>query len=159
MRSKSRQTIRKHTNGLLNACKITEPPVNLAEILRHLEIHASKINWNEKPSFSAAIDNENKILIFNGTHPYVRRRFSIAHEIGHNVLNHSKKDNCFNLDSSDPEEIEANLFASELLLPFDWLKKDISSGLRIREIGEKYKVSTVAIGWRLSNSDALLLSK
>lgn len=158
MERKSRQTIRKQAKTLLRECNITEPPTNLATILRHLNINTNKINLPQKLSFNAVIDNENGILIFNGAHPYVRRRFSVAHEIGHCVLGHCKNPHHFDLDSSDPEEIEANLFASEILLPFDWLKKDIRTGLNVDMIGEKYKVSTIAVGWRLSNSDSLLLS-
>jgi len=63
------------------------------------------------------------------------------------------------LNSKNPKEIEANMFAAELLLPFEWIKSDMRSGrVGIKQLARKYWVSEEAMGWRLFQSDALLLA-
>src|SRR5665647_1852161 len=64
-----------------------------------------------------------------------RKRFTIAHEIGHTFLhqgNHSCKKEYINLSFNKlPQETEANMFAAELLLP----------GTVIRETAENKDVT------------------
>lgn len=101
-----------------------------------------------------------------------RKRFTIAHEIGHLVLHgeiiekvHVDKsfNYRFNRDGrsrigQDRIEIEANRFAAELLMPEKFLKKEkeISSGCMdfengLTSLAEKYGVSVQAMAIRLSN--------
>ena len=70
----------------------------------------------------------------NSLHAPVRQRFTIAHELGHAVL-HAREgihlDQAFRLRfrdqtsamAIDPEEIDANSFAAELLMPADELNR------------------------------------
>jgi len=154
---RSRSSIRKEVNNLLKTCSINEGPVNLATIIRTLGITAEKIHLPDKENFDAVIESEDKILVFNSSQPYVRRRFSIAHEIGHLILGH-KGCQKFDMNSKDPNEVESNIFSAELLMPFEWIKADLKKGLNVNDIAEKYKVSEEAVGWRLFNSNSLLSS-
>ena len=51
-----------------------------------------------------------RIILYNETKPYCNMRFTIAHEIGHAVLNHSE-------ENQQWEEQEANCYARNLLCP------------------------------------------
>lgn len=130
------------------------------KIADHLDIFVDKglTELLDKHGISAFIELESKIVEFNDKHPVVRKRFSVAHEIGHLILGHSIKNDIFSYSTKDATEVEANIFASELLMPYDWLKRDLKeSGVNIENLSKKYWVSKEALGWRLANSDGLLL--
>lgn len=158
----NRLKVRSLTTKLLKDCLISEPPVKLAIVSKKLSLYVARgdveiLDLFKKRKLSAFIDLEEKIVVYNGTHSVVRNRFSVAHEIGHLVLGHHFGRDIFDLESKDPREIEANMFAAELLLPFSWLKTDMAMSLRIPDLARRYWVSEEAVGWRLFKSDALLL--
>ena len=73
--------------------------------------------------------NRGIITINTNITEYGRRRFAIAHELGHFVLHRGKRPAYFCTEekfmdwyTSDPQELEANAFAAELLLPRDIFK-------------------------------------
>lgn len=96
-----------------------------------------------------------------------RQRFTIAHELGHLILHveldlHVDKHFPIGLRSEtsakgvDDHEIEANQFAAELLMPSEWIRREVEL-LRgtdvdraISKLAEKYEVSTEAMSIRLS---------
>jgi Zn-dependent peptidase ImmA (M78 family) len=110
------------------------------------------------------------VIAVNSTHAAVRRRFSIAHEIGHLELHQGRpiivdhlvrgrvnmRDERSSLATSR-EEIEANGFAAALFMPADWLNADLegslgeSAGRRVESLAKGYDVSTQALEWRLVN--------
>jgi len=157
---KNKLNIRNQALSLLKECNITETPIRLSPIIKHLEISVQPDNSNipALKKISAFIDLEDKLLIYNDNHPVVRKRFSVAHELGHYTLKHTIKNDNFNLNSSDHREIEANIFAAELLIPFEWIKKDLKITPSIPKLAIKYWVSEIAMGWRITKSDALTLS-
>jgi Zn-dependent peptidase ImmA (M78 family) len=72
--------------------------------------------------------NSNKIIMINHEEAEVRKRFTIAHELGHYILN-DKPTQCYahrETGKSDFEEIMANSFASYLLMPEKYLKKYVA---------------------------------
>ena len=84
-----------------------------------------------------------------------RKRFSIAHELGHYVLGHGKNSDiiCFDKDMiatlNDPgKESEANAFAGELLLPANLVAKrcDVKEVTfdPVREMAFQFKTSLTA---------------
>jgi Zn-dependent peptidase ImmA (M78 family) len=157
----NRQRIRGFATRLLKECQIINPPVRIGVIAKKLDLivesgNPAILDLFIKKNLSAFISLEDKIVVYNSTHPTVRNRFSVAHEIGHFILGHSFNNDIFNLNSQDPREIEANIFASELLMPFGMIKRDIVLGERVPGLAKIYWVSEEAVGWRLFNSDALL---
>jgi len=77
---------------------------------------------------------DRKYIVVNRNHPPVRKRFTVAHELGHALLHeystaHADKKFRFrdarSSEGSALEEIEANQFAAELLMPRKWIVKDI----------------------------------
>jgi Zn-dependent peptidase ImmA (M78 family) len=94
-----------------------------------------------------------------------RRRFTIAHELGHFVLHEGiYVDKDFRINwrdgnsskAANPDEMEANRFAAELLMPTDLLVRDIESLRRVdpaalESLARRYRVSSHAMRIRLGN--------
>lgn len=109
-------------------------------------------------------DGEAEIVI-NSTHHPNRQRFTAAHELGHFVLHAQGKDRqfvdtAFNRDSASArgtkqEEIEANRFAAEVLMPrsliVDALPQDPISDLDVFMLSMLFEVSEQAMDLRLVN--------
>ena len=113
---------------------------------------------NDGLSGLAVIKNGVPRIYFDSTEHYNRQRFTVAHELAHHVLGHTK-DGEFHRDSvgnystgiRDYREIEANQFAAELLMPEDAIRQLVSregidSTLRLANI---FNVSEAAMHWRL----------
>jgi Zn-dependent peptidase ImmA (M78 family) len=78
---------------------------------------------------------------FNPSMAWVRRRFTIAHEIGHLLLGHT----CTDPDLDNDPEAEANQFAAELLMPLAILKIDYKAKPSPDYLAQKYIVSREAM--------------
>ena len=79
--------------------------------------------------------------------PIVRQRFTVAHELGHATLRHEVPE--------DRIAIEANAFASELLLPRRALAQAVASGLGFRVIADRFGASRQATLYALSSARLL----
>lgn len=90
-----------------------------------------------------------------------RRRFTIAHELGHHVLGHvtwnapqhRDDDRSFSGNNRDWVEVEANNFAAEILMPkvaVDYMirREGVTD---ISELAEKFYVSEQAMYFRMLN--------
>lgn len=98
-------------------------------------------------------------VAINKASPFNRIRFTLAHELGHIFLNHDKRDiydgeQYREMDDIDPEEmpssapwkeVEANIFASELLIPLEQLKKYAKEGHSMEKLAEIFQVSKHAM--------------
>jgi Zn-dependent peptidase ImmA (M78 family) len=114
--------------------------------------------YNElKDSFGFLLIEEDRPTIYvNANQSLGRRRFTIAHEVGHYYLNHQNS-NILKRDpessrGTNPQEIEANAFAAELLMPeeyFSFLYLD--AGLGVQELAEEFGVSVDAATYRINN--------
>ncbi len=107
------------------------------------------------------------VIGVNSTDSPNRQRFTIAHELGHLIL-HVESDlhvdqrfpiglrSGISAMAVDDNEIEANQFAAELLMPSALITKDvellvgIDVDKAISSLSNKYKVSTEAMSIRLS---------
>lgn len=92
----------------------------------------------------------------NADHHWRRRRFTIAHELGHLFLNTtcgSGVENYF--DEGKPLEVEADVFAAELLMPLAFLNKDLVKNAMVEDLAWKYIVSKEAMGWKIAKSNLL----
>lgn len=94
---------------------------------------------------------------FNPTEVLMRRRFTIAHELGHFALGHDgvfrdPKQN-FSLNHYDTREAASNQFAAELLMPAHAVRHFVLER-KFREItslAKEFAVSEVAMQYRLRN--------
>ena len=100
-------------------------------------------------------DKKNPTIYINSENPTTRRRFTLAHELGHLFLHNGKKLRIDNLNYSGDdsktisEETEANYFAASLLMPKDDLLDKIDEGYTIQEIAEYFGVSEAAVRNRI----------
>ncbi|MBP1161163.1 ImmA/IrrE family metallo-endopeptidase [Rhodococcus sp. PvR099] len=102
-------------------------------------------------------DGPTEIYVNESDHP-VRQRFTLAHEIGHYIRHQDDPEPMGFVDEraelassgTDPEEIWANQFAAELLMPAAIVKKWWAEGLSIGDLRRKFNVSTPAMNNRLA---------
>lgn len=101
--------------------------------------------------------SKNKYIIaVNKNHHPNRQRFTVAHELGHYILNHGNKEDTLYRDKDgmyEPDEIEANEFAAELLMPSGVLRHLIlEQGIaNVTTLAQKFWVSEQAMLFRLKN--------
>lgn len=159
--------------SLLKKAGIISPPTSLKDVIKFLQKDHDLVvlrnnSIQEKISGflitieTDSLDDQSKRydeIHFNEKHCWHRKRFTIVHEIGHLLFNTSCSKSFLSFDLvRDPIETEANQFASELLIPLAFLKKDLKSpGVKIPELAFKYIVSNEAMGWKISSCN--LLSK
>jgi Zn-dependent peptidase ImmA (M78 family) len=95
-----------------------------------------------------------KSIGVNSAQPPTRRRFSIAHEIGHYLHGHEDYDESKvlveerrgSLSAYDRQEQEANEFAAELLMPLFLLRQDVRGAeIDVPALGRRYQVSEQAM--------------
>ena len=159
--------IRETVEALLKQNRIHKPPVPVERIAASLGLDVRSAPLDGDLS-GVLVRNEGEVYIgVNSLHHRNRRRFTIAHELGHFALHsgirmHVDRDfrvNWRDDDSSkavDPEEMEANRFAAELLMPTNFLLKDIEELKRLDRgtvdlLARRYRVSPQAMRIRLGN--------
>jgi Zn-dependent peptidase ImmA (M78 family) len=125
-------------------------------------------NENDFSGFLYRSNDSAPVIGVNSNHAPPRKRFTIAHELGHHLL-HPKSG--VHLDQAivqmrdarasagvDDEEMEANRFAAELLMPRNFLEADLEAlgpihaddERAIASLARKYQVSPQAMAIRLS---------
>lgn len=92
----------------------------------------------------------------NADHPKTRRRFTIAHELGHYVLHRDEigegitDDALYRSRLSGPLERQANRFAANLLMPWDLVIEAVDQGVdSVEKLAAKFEVSRSAMSVRL----------
>lgn len=144
-------------------------PVNIEGVIRLYGIDLDK-NANIADGISGEIRKVNeekyKISIQKKDH-YYRKRFTMAHELGHFLLHKDKigdgvndspayrtvdKDDLYNEQITEEQETEANRFAANLLMPKEaleyYLNKENKS---LDEMSIIFQVSQKALGIRAGN--------
>lgn len=109
-------------------CKIHTLPLNLAQIAKYYNITIIKYSESNDKTLTgdgfSTIVNGRLVIYYNDIDsPITRQRFTIAHELGHCLLGHVKENiRTFRYNSEidkykDPKEIQANVFARDILMP------------------------------------------
>jgi Zn-dependent peptidase ImmA (M78 family) len=114
------------------------------------------------------VKGEHAIIGVNEAHHLNRQRFTLAHELGHFLLHHSASSVFIDAspvffrdetssDGSKLQEIEANTFAAELLMPEELLRKFINNQpldafdeRAVRRLAAQFGVSAQALTIRLT---------
>ncbi len=129
---------------LLKDSKVLEIPVSLQKVLDYVKsqqaLDVVKFKFGDKISGMLVNLGDSATIGFNPDHSWVRRRFTIAHELGHLYLGHT----CGG-DQNDNKEKEANQFAAELLVPLAFIKKDFAKKNDLDILAKKYIVSKEAL--------------
>jgi Zn-dependent peptidase ImmA (M78 family) len=146
--------------GLFKAAKLTSIPIIINDLVNtakaSFDLTATAVPdklFNGKGDAVTQRRDDYIFILYNDARSIVRKRFSVAHELGHLYLGHlhGNSSNDFNTDNFD--EIEANAFAAHLLMPPTFLRKDIKSGIKDPEVlAKRYNVSVDAMWLQLRNS-------
>lgn len=163
---KTEREIKNIVNDLLKKHNILTPPVLLDTILekeniKYLEKDLKVLNLSDDIDALIYKDDEMKVLAVNPvTHLYpAKKRFSIAHELGHLFLHFTDNQKHYIAfrnylgTEGKQEEIEANIFASNLLMPDEMVEKEYFE-LELPAISllaQKFKVSHQAMKIKLNN--------
>lgn len=161
--------ISREVNDLLARAKIETPPVPVEDVAKLVGARIKYNNFQNEISGLLLRRNNAVVIGVASEQSLARQRFTIAHEIGHLLLHngeelHVDADFRVNLRSSassradDVIEIEANTFAATLLMPAEFIKKDIArmqidaeDSEQIDQLAAKYGVSAQAMTFRLLN--------
>ena len=113
------------------------------------------------------LGNSNEIYINTEVSFAPRRKFTLAHELGHIIIPWHNGDIKCATDTPyslikgkqllDIQELEANIFASELLMPNEWIKQQIPHEsidleILVKTIKDKAKTSVMACFYALENA-------
>lgn len=132
-------------------------PVDVIKIANNNDIRVFEDKLDRKVSGAIRFDNEkNKFeILVNSDDSDVRKRFTIAHELGHYFLHSdvlkSKEihvDVLYRAESKTDEERETDYFAGALLMNQTLLSK-LRNNNTITELAEIFNVSTSAMTVRL----------
>jgi Zn-dependent peptidase ImmA (M78 family) len=151
----------KKADALLKALGINTIPIPLDKITSHFGITISH-ELSENISGVLITKGTTTVIGVNPSENHSRQRFTIAHEIGHYILHKGDKnlfvdEVMFRSDKKDLRELEANAFATALLMPEELIDAEIKSlGEQpvkdmITSLAQKFEVSTVAMTYKLSN--------
>ena len=155
--------IRKKVKDLLKRADVERPPVPIDRIAEMLGLYVRYSPSSDDVSGALIKQDKEFIVGVNSFHHPNRQRFTIAHEIAHFILHkdlqvHVDQDFRINRQdgSNNREEIEANRFAAELLMPVQLIEHDVSRFSVIDDVAlgwlaGRYKVSTQAMQIRLTN--------
>jgi Zn-dependent peptidase ImmA (M78 family) len=169
MNRQNEQKIILKVSQLLRENGCNEAPVNVEAIAFSQGIEVRKTPAEDDLcGFLLKQPNGNAVIGVNAHHHPNRQRFTIGHEIGHFVLHqydqvHVDKKFVLKLRNSDSgkgedkEEVEANRFAAELLMPMVFLEKDLSkfavggqlTDRGMAQLARRYQVSVQAMTNRL----------
>lgn len=131
---------------LLIDSNIKELPVDLEKVLKHLNLQAFAFDFNNKNRGAlATLFDGTQAILYSTTCDEQQARFTIAHEVGHIILNHNNfKGNI---------EKEANSFAARLLMPLGILNElNVQSA---EELAKICNVSIEAAGYRFERLEKL----
>jgi Zn-dependent peptidase ImmA (M78 family) len=160
------QFVRQMAKRVLAESKVKVPPVDLRQILS-----ANSIGYEEVDDFPDTVD---ALIIADGAKFYAavnarqhlhRQRLSLAHELGHFFLHREEMpEDAVTIDNppsgqadipmKSAAEIEADLFAGELLVPLEMLKLHVAKG--IQELSRLFVVSEHVISIAISRNMKVL---
>lgn len=144
-------------------------PIDLKDIIKDEGIRVEERTLPDDLSGLLIIKGDSKLIGVNFDNNPVRKRFTLAHELGHFVLHRDEssifKDNqLFKRQSEgyssreEKMEQEANYFAASVLMPETLVRKeakemqcDLHEEDNVRALANKFEVSLPAMTFRLIN--------
>jgi predicted transcriptional regulator len=152
--SHSNADIRRQATRLLQSAGVSHEPVSLRDVVSALNLEVVQ-TAGEPFSCEAALEpvGDGHRIVLRGASPERRRRFTIAHEIGHFVLHPHRlapqRGGAVNA-AWQAQEREADQFAAELLMPEDLVREAVLlHGPDAERIADRFEVSRQAMQTRL----------
>ena len=165
-----RRKIQAIVKNLLAENAIKEAPVPVTRIARACGARISRDSLEGDLSGFLYSKDKQALIGVNTHHSMTRQRFTIAHELGHFLLHnqdeHIHVDHEFRVrfrrnplssEGTDTNEREANFFAASLLMPEEFMERDLEHEIDLfdedflQNLARKYGVSTQALVNRLKN--------
>ncbi len=162
--------IEKQAAKILKKTGIDAAPVPVHLVAQRLGLLVESAPLGDEVSGLLVVDGDMGVIGYNATHPSVRQRFTIAHEVGHYILH--RADTTLFIDEryfsafrdqrsssgADPKEREANAFAASLLMPTHLVRReiehqrfDLADEDALSSLAATFQVSVQAMAFRLSN--------
>jgi len=168
-----KKLIRARATELVTRLSLRTPPIDVEGIIRsigNIRIDIRSLEDDVAGFLIRKRGSKTAVIGINSNQARTRARFTLAHELGHYLLHlkddlHVDQKFTVKLRSSvssqgvDFEEMEANLFAAELLMPHELLEREIAGADPfdfdehdfIESLGKKFRVSGQAMSIRLSS--------
>jgi Zn-dependent peptidase ImmA (M78 family) len=146
-------------NELLAHFSITRPPVPVEDIARSLGAIVTVTEKGTDPGWAGAVQLDpegNAHIWLDGNDHYRRRRFTLAHELGHlllhpmELLRRAYRDNARFTGGDD--EIAANKFAADLLVPLWMLAPEDAFVYDVQDLSRMFEASPAVISIRLAQT-------
>ena len=172
MAANARKSPQEEARKILAELKITQPPVPIEKVARHLGAKIRFSPFDGEISGMIYIQDGLPIIGVNSLHPPNRQRFTIAHECGHLILHRNLITQEVHVDKKFPVlrrddksttgteliEIEANRFAAELTMPRALLLRalgndviDIDDTDLVNKLAQQFKMSSDAMTIRMTS--------
>lgn len=163
---------RREALRIYEANAVKGPPVALDRIVRAAGVIVQYAPFDGELSGMAFIKNGQPMIGVNSLHAATRKRFTLAHELGHIILHRALVDgggvhvdkgilrrDSLASEGTDDREIEANSFASELLMPEPLLAAalhgrnlDFEDEEAVQALAKRFNVSATALQYRIQRS-------
>ena len=169
MRLRRNDAIEQRAVDILADNNFDEIPIGVDRLAKSLGLDVQLKDLDDDISAFLLLEGDKQVIVVNEKHHKNRRRFSIAHEIGHFCLHHtSGKDRLF-IDKAtyyrnnqaqsglSSYEIEANRFAASLLMPRHQILRQLdpselifdNENQNVGSLAEQFEVSEQAMTLRL----------
>ena len=140
-------------------------PVRITAITEEYGIDVYNSSMSRNISGAIIKEGDKYVIYVNDKHPKNRQRFTIAHEIAHYILNKEKigdnlTDNAmYRSKLSNVFERQANILASEILMPVNFVMQFIEENKSVSEMAILFKVSEEAMRIRLRQGGDIFLAE
>ena len=169
MKLTSRTDVERRAKEILTQHRLYSVPVDPVLLASELGVTINNAKFADD-SWAALIakrDHTTRILVEQSDPPY-RKRFSIAHELGHHFLHLledgeivDKRADMFRQREPDTgsmsegrlREIQANWFAAALLMPSELVRAEWRRNPSIKHMATLFNVSEEAMGYRIDTLD------
>ena len=161
--------IRARAISLLKKYELFRAPVDVVGLAERLGLTVILEELDDDVSGLLMVKGGKATIVVNSDHHANRQRFTAAHELAHYALHSSGADHLF-IDrkvffrdkaaatGEHAQEIEANKFAAELLMPKALLEQaledekiDLLDDFDVHHLARKFKVSEQALGFRIAS--------
>jgi len=150
----SASDIRRQATRLLGTAGVSHEPVSLRDVVSALNLEVVQ-RTGEPFRCEAALEpvGDGHAIVLGGCKDERRRRFTIAHEIGHFVLHpeRSRPERGGGVNAAwQSQEREADQFAAELLMPESLVRQAVvEQGADAFRLADRFDVSLAAMRVRL----------
>ena len=145
-------------------------PVNVRDLAVSLGISVHEAYLDSRISGMLECREGKYKISVNVFHPETRKRFTIAHELGHYMLHRDLIGNgvddttayrseqigkYHNTDIGPYEETQANRFAAGLLMPSKLVVKAVNEGMNLDVMAEYFEVSLQSMQYRVQGLNSI----